>query len=179
MQFPHVLETDRLIVRGWKPGDVEAFYAICSDPAVMRFVGDGTPWSRERTQAFLDRATAMMQARGFCQWPVVRKGEGELVGFCGFVPCEEGAEIGWRLAPTMWGRGFATEAARAVLQYGFDLFGFPRVLATVQPSNSASVRVIEKLGLSYREARFRQGREIHVYSRQNPAAQPGPTGEAS
>lgn len=179
LELPTLLETDRLIIREWKLGDVEAFHTICSDPEVMRFVGDGAPWSRGQTQGFIDRAVALSQFHGFCQWALVDKSGGNLIGFCGFVPFEDGAEIGWRLASAAWGRGLATEAAQAALDHGFNCFGFPRVVATVQPLNRGSVRVIEKLGLSFHESRLRQGRAIDVYTLRNPAARPEPPCETS
>lgn len=143
-----ILETPRLIVRRWIADDAEALHAICSDPNVMRYVGDGTPWSREKTRQFIEDAVATEQTHGYCRWPLVVKDAGLLAGFCGFIPAEQGAEMGWRLASQFWGRGLATEAAEAVLKFGADSLGFRRVTATVHCENRASLRVAEKLGMS-------------------------------
>src|SRR5688572_26422746 len=100
-----VLKTDRLVLRHWTEADLEPFFSICSDPRVMQFVGDGQAWSREQTRNFIIRAVAQSQQHGYCQWPLVLKDEGTLIGFCGFIPAEDGAEVGWRLASEHWGRG--------------------------------------------------------------------------
>lgn len=144
----HILETPRLIVRRWTGDDSEALHSICSDPDVMRYVGDGTPWNRERTRQFIEEALSAEQMHGYCRWPLIAKDAGLLAGFCGFIPAEEGAEMGWRLASQCWGRGLATEAAQAVLKYGVESLGFRRVTATVHCDNRASLRVAEKLGMS-------------------------------
>ena len=109
-----ILETNRLILRRWTPADELPLYGICSDPLVMQYVGDGAPWSRERTRQFIEEALATEKQYGYCRWPLILKDDGALTGFCGFTPAEHGAEIGWRLAREYWGRGLATEAAPAV-----------------------------------------------------------------
>src|SRR5687768_10476906 len=103
-----LLETNRLFLRPWTDADLEPFHSICSDSRVMQFVGNGQAWSREQTQNFIDRAISHWQQHGFCQWPLVLKDDGTLIGFCGFIPDERGAEIGWRLGFPYWGRGLAT-----------------------------------------------------------------------
>ncbi len=152
--------TERLRFREWEVADVEAFHAICSDPDVMQFVGNGVSWSWEQTEQFVLRNCEMSRSLGFCQWPVISKEDGTLIGFCGFVPADQGAEIGWRLAKAYWGRGLATEAARVVLKHGFETLGFQHIIATVQSSNRASIRVVEKLGMHAEGCFSRHGREI-------------------
>lgn len=155
-----LLETERLIVRDWAAADVSPFQVICSDPRVMQFIADGEPWSLEQTKQFVSRAMEMSRSLGYCQWPLIDKSNSALIGFCGFVPAEGGAEIGWRLSRDFWGKGLATEAARAVLKHGFEMLGFQRVIATVQSPNHASIRVVEKLGMQV-ESRFsRNGRDV-------------------
>lgn len=114
----------------------------------MRYVGDGAPWTRERTRQFIEEAAAFEREHGYCRWPLVAKNSETLIGFCGFIAADEGAEIGWRLASEYWGRGLATEAAQAVLKFGAETFGFRRVMATVHCENRASLRLAEKLGMS-------------------------------
>jgi RimJ/RimL family protein N-acetyltransferase len=155
-----ILDTERLIVRDWLETDLDAFHAICSDASVMRFVSDGQVWSLQRTRAFIERAIASSAEWGYCQWPLIQKDDGSVIGFCGFVNAVEGAEIGWRLARGAWGRGLATEAAEAVLKHGFDSLKLSRVVATVQTSNVASLHIAEKLGM-IRKGNFRRdGREL-------------------
>lgn len=158
------LETERLIFRDWMDADLEPFQALCADRSVMQFVGDGEPWPRERTEQFIVSAREMSLTLGFCRWPVIDKVGSAVIGFCGFVPASDGAEIGWRLAKKYWGQGLATEAARAVLKHGFESLGFQRVIATVQSPNLASIRVVEKLGLNRESLIHRNGRELILFS---------------
>lgn len=166
--IPLILDTPRLLLRRWTAADEEPFHAICSDSLVMRFVGDGQPWSRERTRAFVEDAIFSQQQYGFCRWPLVLKESGALIGFGGFVHVEEGAEIGWRLASHHWGQGLASEAAIAVLKYGFESLHFQRVNATVQSGNSASIRIIEKLGMKLVDRFERDSRDVLRFSLGNP-----------
>lgn len=158
------IETDRLIFRDWTPADLGPFHSICTDLAVMQFVGDGTPWSIERTRQWIEGASEMSKKGGYCQWALVLKATSALIGFCGFIPADDGAEIGWRLAKDCWGQGLATEAARTALKHGFDELGFPRVIATVQSQNRASIRVCDKLGMTLEARIQRNGREVTLFS---------------
>jgi ribosomal-protein-alanine N-acetyltransferase len=158
------LETARLIFRDWTTADLTSLHAICSDPAVMQFVGDGEPWSLERTAEWIEQACELATTSDYCRWALVLKETSTLIGFCGFVPANNGAEIGWRLARDAWGRGLATEAARQALDHGFDVLGFQRVIATVQSPNRSSIRVCEKLGMKAESSFLRNGREVLVYS---------------
>lgn len=130
----------------------------------MRFVGDGAPWSRHTTELFIEREQVQAAAHGFCRWALIHAADSRLIGFCGFAASDEGPEIGWRLAPAYWGRGLASEAARAALHHGFETLGFSQVIATVQPDNRASIRIVEKLGMLFQQRVQRNGRELAVYS---------------
>jgi RimJ/RimL family protein N-acetyltransferase len=156
--------TDRLIFREWTVADLPTLHAICADPVVMQFVGDTGPWSLRKTNQWLKHTIDIGKSSGFCQWALVLKETSALIGFCGFVPVNDGAEIGWRLAQDAWRRGLATEAARAALRYGFDALGLQRVTAIVQAPNRASIRVCEKLGLTFERSFQRNGREVNVYA---------------
>ncbi|MNJ93364.1 anhydro-N-acetylmuramic acid kinase [compost metagenome] len=147
------LETDRLILRLWKPEDLDAFAALCADPEVMEYFP--APLNREETAALIDRLIANRAKDGFSFMACERKDTGEFVGFVGlsyfvqpthFSPC---IEIGWRLARKHWGQGFAPEAARAVLKYAFDVLKAPEVIAMTAVENWKSRKVMEKVGMSY------------------------------
>lgn len=157
-------DTNRLAFREWNGDDLDRFHAICSDPQVMQYVGDGQIWSRARVAGFIQSASESFREHGFCQWPLTHKADGKLIGYCGFVNTDNTPEIGWRLAPEYWGQGLATEAARAVLKHGIQMLGFQRAIATVQSSNLASIRVIEKLGMTLVKRFDRDGREVMLYS---------------
>lgn len=163
MTPPAPPDTDRLSFREWNEDDLDRFHAICSDSRVMEYVGDGLVWSRDRTGQFIQSAIDTLEAHGFCQWAVIHKADQQLIGYCGFVKTPTDPEIGWRLAPEYWGNGLATEAARAALNHGIETLGIQRVIATVQAKNSASIRVIKKLGMTLDESFNRDGRKVRVY----------------
>ena len=157
-------DTDRLAFRKWNDDDLDRLHAICSKPQVMQFVGDGQVWAKDRTLEFIRSATEMFLEHGFCQWPLTHKADGKLIGYCGVVKSDDALEIGWRLAPEYWGRGLATEAARAILNHNIRKLGFQRLIATVQAMNMASIRVIEKLGMTLADTFDRDGRKVLFYS---------------
>ncbi|MDB5334714.1 MAG: family acetyltransferase [Planctomycetaceae bacterium] len=160
--------TKRLTFRDWSTTDLATFHAICSDPFVMEFVGTGEPWSLDKTQQFIDRAREMSETLGYCQWPLIHTGESKAIGFCGFIPAPDGVEIGWRLARQYWGQGLATEAARAVLKHGFETLRIQHIIATVQSSNRASLRIIKKLQMKADSSFLRYGREVLQFSLNTP-----------
>ncbi len=118
----------------------------------MRYIGDGAPWPEERSRQFVERQIALYRERGFCLWKLLPGDRVEaLIGFCGLQPLPEteDIEIGWWLARAWWGRGLATEAARAALRDGFERVGLRRIVAIAQPANTASIRIMRKLGMRF------------------------------
>jgi RimJ/RimL family protein N-acetyltransferase len=164
-----VVETERLLVRQWVSDDWERLLPLMTDPRVLRHIGDGRPWPEERVRRFVDGGIEKARSRGWVLWPVVHRASAELIGFCGF---DDGfapeVEIGWRLLPDYWGRGLATEAARAVMDYGFRAFGFPRLISVAQPENRASIRVMEKLGMRYERGFVHEGAAVVSFAKVNP-----------
>ncbi len=146
------LETPRLRIRQLEPADWTAVHAYTSDPAVMSIIPEGT-MTEEQARTFVSDNTGA-EARAFAL--VLRSG-GELIGHMPFHPwfAPRTFEIGWVLHPRHHGQGYATEAARALLRYGFGDLALHRVIATCQPENPASWRMMEKLGMR-REAHFRK-----------------------
>jgi RimJ/RimL family protein N-acetyltransferase len=132
-----------------------------ADPAVMEFVGGGAVLGRGLSDDLVYRFEREWDVRGLGIWAV--EVDGEFVGFAGltvpsFLPGVAGAvEIGWRFARSAWGRGYATEAARAAVAFGFAERGVPEILALVDPANARSLRVCEKLGMSARPDRVHPG----------------------
>lgn len=158
----------RLRFRGWSLSDAVPLLEICSDPSVMRFVGDGTVWSPEQVEWFVEQSIGEQTRLGWCRWALVDRSNDRLVGFCGFVATDDGPEVGWRLAADWWGRGLATEAGQAALKFGFERLGFQRVTATIQADNQASIRVARKLGMQQEHCIERDRRQVLVF-----AARPG------
>jgi len=145
------LETERLILRRWMTADSEPYAKLNSDPAVMEFLLK--PLSREESDAMIGRMEAHFGEHGFGPWAVEVKATGELAGFTGltrvafethFTPC---VEVGWRLARAFWGKGFATEAARAALAFGFESAGLKEIVSFTVPANGRSIAVMERLGM--------------------------------
>jgi len=147
-----ILETDRLLLREFDEGDAAAFYVLGSDPAIIRYTGDpggGLVNVEHAAEIIRSHPMADYRAHGFGRWACVDKRTGTVVGFAGLkrLPALGEVDIGYRLLPTHWGAGLATEAGRAVLRYGFERLTLGRVIGLVNLANAASVRVLEKLGL--------------------------------
>jgi ribosomal-protein-alanine N-acetyltransferase len=147
------LTTPRLLLRHWRAADLEPFAALNSDPAAMEFLGPCL--SRSESDALARRAEDALTRRGFGFWAVEVRESGLFAGFVGlsvpgfeahFTPC---VEVGWRLAPAFWGRGYATEAARACLEFGFRTRGLREIVAFTVRANRRSRAVMERLGMRY------------------------------
>ncbi|MFG2843564.1 GNAT family N-acetyltransferase [Kitasatospora sp. NPDC048296] len=147
------IDTSRLVLRRWRESDVPAMAAVNADPEVMRWIRDGRVLSPEETRLWVERIERNWEAEGFGLFAVEWRASGELVGFTGlavptFLPeVLPAVEIGWRLGRPFWGRGIATEAATAALRFGFEGRGLERIISIAQVGNSASERVMAKLGL--------------------------------
>jgi RimJ/RimL family protein N-acetyltransferase len=146
------LRTERLILRQWRDDDLGAWAAMNADPQVREhFPGVLT---REQSAASLARFRAGLAARGWGWWAVEIVATGRFAGMAGLDPVDEevpfdGVEIGWRLARPAWGHGYATEAARAVLAYGFDTLGLAEILAVTAAGNHRSQAVMRRLGMTH------------------------------
>ena len=149
------MRTERLILRPWRDSDIEPFAAMNADPRVMEFFPKLA--TREETEAMVGRLRAHFEKHGFAMWALELPGVAPFIGFAGLVhvsfeaPFTPAVEMGWRLAHAHWGRGYATEAARAALRYGFERLGLPEIVAFAAAGNRRSTRVMEKLGMRYDE----------------------------
>jgi ribosomal-protein-alanine N-acetyltransferase len=144
------LRTDRLVLRAIQPEDVEMYYQrLFADPEVMRFLPGGEPLPRERLDGLVERSRAHWEQHGYGVWVVCDGGDGEIRGQCGlrYVDEVDETEILYAYSRSSWGRGLATEAARATLAFGFEQSSLQRIVAYAVPDNAASTRVMEKLGM--------------------------------
>lgn len=150
-----MFETERLRLRRWLPEDNEPFARLNQDPRVMEYFP--TVLTREESDALIQRINAHFDTHGFGLWASALKETGEFIGFIGlnipsfeahFTPC---VEIGWRLAYEFWGKGYATEGAKAVLTMGFEEFGLSEIVSFTVPKNIRSRRVMENIGMTYHE----------------------------
>lgn len=151
--LPITIETDRLVLRVMTPDDAPALFEVGSDQRVVQLTGViDFHETLSDTQAYIQRNITSYQQGNSIHWVIVYKPENRVVGLCGLYACSQKhhkAEIGYALAYDYWGRGIATEAARAVVAYGFTELGLNRIQATFDPRNDASGRVLEKLGFRY------------------------------
>lgn len=151
---PYIIRTPRLGLRRWLDSDRTPFARLNADPAVMEYFP--APLSRSESDAFVDRIEQHHAAHGFGLWAVDWLATGQFVGMVGlaipqfdafFTPC---VEIGWRLDRAWWGRGIATEGARASLSYGFTGLNLPEIVSFTATHNGRSRHVMEKIGMTYR-----------------------------
>lgn len=147
-----ILETERLILRTWTYADAGALFEICRDREVMFHIGDRKPYeSVEKAKEFLNWAVPYQKKTGFCRWAVIEKSSEKIIGSCGFAFREmEEVELGYLFSREVWGKGYATEAARACLKYGFENLGFTKIIALTDLDHKKSQRVLEKIGFTPR-----------------------------
>ena len=145
----YVLRTERLVLRPVTADDHAALLAHWGAPDVRRFLFDGAPLSAAEITEAIEDSTRDFARAGYGLWLVHENGRSDLVGTAGLRPLENlGLEIFYSLAPGSWGQGYATEAARAVLDHALGPLGLPEVLAEVDEGNTASIAVIERLGMT-------------------------------
>lgn len=164
-----MLDTDRMRLRLLREDDADALDGVFGDAEVMRF-GSGVQ-SREAVSAWLQAQLAHYTAHGFGPWAVIEKATGDVIGYCGLfyyadVAGQPDVEVGYRLARKHWGRGFATEAVLAVRDYAFNALGLSRLIAMIDPANTASIRVAQKVGMHYEKDVWFEGYDHadHVYA---------------
>lgn len=146
-----MIETARLILRPWRDADREPLHRMSRDADVMAFLGPLL--SREESDALIDRMMALQAQRGYCFWALERQNDARLLGLCGLKPGAAGTpianriEIGWRLRRDAWGAGYAREAAKAVIQWGWASLGCDTIYAITATGNERSWRLMERLGM--------------------------------
>ena len=146
-----VIETERLVLRPWAEEDRVPFAALNADPQVMRYFP--SVLDRTESDAMVEIARQRSREDGFCFQPAVIKASGRFIGFVGlsrprhalpFAPC---VEVGWRLSRDAWGHGYASEAARAWLRFGFETLGLDEIVSFTTVTNTPSRRVMERIGM--------------------------------
>jgi len=147
-----VLETPRLVLRELTLDDVGSLSVLYADPAVRRYFPEGTLTEAETREEFEWIIDVYYARHGFGLWATVDRESGALIGRCGLIPWtidgRDEVEVAYLLDPAVWGRGLATEAASAILRFGFERLGRPRLICLVDPGNVASRRVAEKIGMT-------------------------------
>jgi [ribosomal protein S5]-alanine N-acetyltransferase len=161
------LTTERLHLRPFTAADQDAIHAVYADPEVMRYVGHGAHRTMAETANALRIYGEVLVRRGYSFLAVTERDGGMLVGDGGLHPLGgqgPDIELGYTLARSAWGRGYATELGGALIEYAFTELKAPRVVAQVEPANRGSRHVLEKLGLTEREVRMAYGRPHLLYA---------------
>lgn len=161
---PERLETERLWLRPWRDADLDDYAPICADPVVRERLA-GVPLSRAEAWLEMARLAGHWVLRGFGFWAVEEKASGRLIGRVGFNQPEgwPGFEIGWTLARPCWGRGLATEAAREALRCAFEEMGREHVISVIEPRNTTSIAVAERIGERYERPVRVKGLDVSIY----------------
>ncbi|MGK5039404.1 GNAT family N-acetyltransferase [Janthinobacterium sp. GB1R12] len=148
-----ILTTARLRLEPITEQHYERMRTLNTDPEVMTYLNAGQPETEENTRAAVTRITGRWAEWGYSWWALIRLDDGEMVGMACLQHLDgdknKPHEIGWRLARTGWGQGYASEAAAAIVAHAFDVVGAPEVVAVAHPDNAASIKVMTRLGMQY------------------------------
>lgn len=164
MRIP-AITTPRLILRAFTEEDVDPIHRILSGKDVLRYFPRTDPPSRGQVRRMILGQLKHWRERGFGLWAVERRSKRELIGRSGlqYLPQTEEVEVDYLLSRAFWGKGFATEAAQASLQYGFEELGLESVVGIVHPEHKASQRVLEKLGMRLAQRTQYFGMDCYQY----------------
>jgi RimJ/RimL family protein N-acetyltransferase len=177
---PLPLTTPRLSIRLLRPDDADALYRIYGDPEAMRYIGStGKARTRDQTGKSVAGFIADREKHGFGLWATDLRTSGEMIGMCGLIPVEgtgPDVEVVYVLERPAWGRGYATEMARACLDAGFAAFGLERIIALAYPANGPSIRVMQKAGMHPAGTMHAHGHDLLCYE---ALADEGPGGRPS
>jgi RimJ/RimL family protein N-acetyltransferase len=160
------IEKERLLMRQWREGDWTALHRTYGDEEVMRWLGSRSV-DLQTTAFVVGRMAMHWRLLGYGMFAVQEKAGDELVGRVGLMlhptwPLEPKIEVGWTLQRSVWGRGYATEAAKASLTFGFERLGLPQIFSMTLPTNRRSLAVMERCGLTPRgEIDFAGHRQVH------------------
>jgi ribosomal-protein-alanine N-acetyltransferase len=162
-----IIETNRLTIRSFLESDIPEYAAVVADPEVKTFLGDGSPHSYEQAATYIYDCMRSETEEGIARYAVILRETGELLGFCGFKKAYDYIDFGWRYARRAWGKGYATEAAAAVLDYGINTLKLCDIVAESAVENVGSVRVMEKTGMQFEAVGEVRGRKTVRYRQPN------------
>ena len=146
-----MLETERLILREKNRNDVQNMINLNSNPLVVQYTGDAAFENEAEAEKILDYLLKQYKDYGYARWAVELKDTREFLGWCGlkYHADKNEVDIGYRLLQQHWGKGYATEAAAACINYGFEHLQLKKIVGHAMKANTASIRVFEKLGMQY------------------------------
>ena len=145
-----ILETPRLLLREFEITDAESFFQLNNDPEVVRYTGDVAFKNIDEAKALIENYVPY-QKYGYGRWSVILQETDELIGWCGLKFQEDTKliDLGYRFFKKHWNNGYATEAARACVEYGFQKLGMTEIMARAMKENIASIEVMKKIGMTY------------------------------
>ena len=168
-----ILETPRLVLRHQVPADLDDLWALYCDPEITKYIPDA-PRTRDEAREELEwHMNGHPRNPDLGLWATIYKESGKFIGRCGLLPWSidgrQEVEVAYTIARTYWGQGLGTEAAEAILQYGFRQLNLPRLVSLIEPENAASQRVAEKIGMRF-EKRVDEGEytPFFIYSISKP-----------
>lgn len=146
-----LFETERLAVRQFQPADLDVFASLCADSHIMRYIGDGTTLPRSEVARWIEVCQEKYQQRGYGTSAVFEKATDDFIGYCGVVraPGNDFDELIYVYHAHAWGKGYATEAGRAMLAHVFEKSTLDEIYATIYPENEPSIKVADKLGMTF------------------------------
>lgn len=171
MKIPEtaIIITERCYLRPFELTDAKAFYEMNNDPEVLQYTGDDPFSSVEDAKDFISNYTAYT-TYGYGRWAVCKKDDGAFIGFCGLKYHKNGSfvEVGYRFKRTFWNLGYATETAKACIDFAFNVIQLPIIYCQVWEENKASIRVAEKLGFEFEKAFEDHGKSALRFKQNNP-----------
>jgi ribosomal-protein-alanine N-acetyltransferase len=164
MDIP-TIETQHLILRAWAPQDAEAWFHILQEEGILRYFPNPNPPARAKAGDYIAHHLQHWTGFGYGHWAVVTCEDGRVVGWDGLEYLSElkQTEVAYLLSKSVWGRGYATEAARAAIRFGFEAAGLDEIIGLVHPDNIGSVRVLEKCGMTFADRLTLWGLEMSRY----------------
>lgn len=162
----HLIETERLYLRQISSEDEEGLFKLHSDPIVQKYTGEPPVTSREEIAKAIASRNEHYNTHGYGRWATLIKDGGHFVGWAGlaYLPEFDETDLGYRFLQEYWGMGLATEASRAILEYGFDILNLERIVAIAMKENTASIRVMQKVGMQFEKyAPYEEGSDDAVW----------------
>ena len=161
-----IAETPRIIIRHFCVNDFVELAPILASPKVMKYSLSGVLTS-DRTQKFISKMLVRYKLEGYGYYAIIHREHKQLIGYCGLLLCsleeDKTVEIGYRLNPTYWGKGLATEAAIAIRDYAWEKLSLNYLIALIQPKNIASIKVAKKIGMKWERNYVFMGMLVRIY----------------
>ena len=165
MKIP-VIETERLLLRGFKEQDLNQYAVMCSQKQFRQYLGNGKILSKEETWESMSSALGHWHLRGYGVWALERKSDNLLIGHAGLLNPEgwPGVEVCWALSPEHWGNGYATEAAKETVRWAFANLKTDTLISLIYPNNSASIKVSARIGQKFQKEIQFFNSTVYMYS---------------